>query len=165
MRHLEHDWFPLPLPDDLVLGERTWLYSSYAFHHNFGAVRIGTDCGIYNGCQFELGPGGSVEIADFCTVVGAVINTNGPVRIGDHTFVSHEVTIADSPFALPPDGAPAPPSEPIEIGAAAWIGTRAVILAGARIGAGAIVGAGAVIDGEVPPGATAVGNPYRVLGA
>jgi acetyltransferase-like isoleucine patch superfamily enzyme len=163
MTYLPHDWFPRPVPESVRLGERTWLHSSYAFHHNRGAVRIGSGCGIYVGCQFELGPDGSVDIADYCTVVGAVIASNGPVRIGDHTFIAHEVTIADSAFAVPPDDTPRPPSEKIEIGSGAWIGTRAVILAGARIGDEAIVGAGAVVAGPVPRGATVVGNPARVV--
>ncbi len=193
MSFLEHDWFPRPVPDDVVVGERTWLYSAYAFHHSRGAVRIGADCGIYHGTHFELGPGGEVEIGDFCTIVGAVIATNGPLWIGDHTFVAHEVTIAASEFAVPPRGGslearrrqvrgqhpaeeggdragplgatPDAPDAPIAIGSGAWIGARAVILAGARVGRDAVVGAGAVIAGEVPPGATAVGNPARIVGA
>jgi acetyltransferase-like isoleucine patch superfamily enzyme len=99
---LEHDWFPRPLPDGVQIGDRSWLYSSYAFHHNRGRVRIGADCGVYNGTQFELGPDGEAEIEDFCTVVGAIIATDGRVRIGHHTFIAHEVVIATSPFALPP---------------------------------------------------------------
>jgi acetyltransferase-like isoleucine patch superfamily enzyme len=162
---LEHDWFPRPLPERVHLGERSWLHSSYAFHHSHGSVRIGPECGVYSGTQFELGPEGEVEIGRFCTIVGAIIRTNGRVSIGHHSFIAHEVVIATSPFAVPPSGAPEPRSEPIEIGAGAWIGTRAVILGGARIGEDAVVGAGAIINGEVPAGAVAVGNPVRVLTA
>lgn len=170
MTHLEHDWFPAALPDACVIGERSWLYSSYAFHHaRSDRVRIGPDTGVYEGTHFELGPRGSVTIGRFCTVVGAIIAIDGPLVIGDHTFIAHEVVIASDDWARPPgadDAAiPTTPTTPaIEIGEAAWIGTRAVILAGARIGAEAVVGAGAVVRGEVPPGATAVGNPARILG-
>jgi acetyltransferase-like isoleucine patch superfamily enzyme len=163
MSMLAHDWFPRPLPQEARLGERSWLYSSYAFHHSHGTVRIGADCGVYSGTQFELGPDAVVEIADFCTIVGAIIATNGRVSIGDHTFIAHEVVIASTPFALPPTGAPEAPAADIEIGAGAWIGTRAVILSGARIGTDAVVGAGAIVSGEVPSGATAVGNPAFVV--
>jgi acetyltransferase-like isoleucine patch superfamily enzyme len=163
MSRLEHDWFPRPLPSHIALGERTWLYSSYAFHHSLGTVRIGADCGIYAGTRFELGPDAEVEIGDFCTIVGAIIATNGRVSIGDHTFIAHEVVIADTPFARPPTGSPKPPSPAIEIGAGAWIGARAILLAAARIGRDAVVGAGAVVTGEVPSGATAVGNPLRIV--
>ncbi len=163
MSHLEHDWFPRPLPDDLELGEGSWLHSSFAFLHNRGRIRIGAHCGVYSGTQFELGPDGEVEIGNFSTVVGAIIATNGRVSIGDHTFIAHNVFIAATPFARPSDLEP--PSDPdpaIEIGSGAWIGASAVILGGARIGTDAIVGAGAVVSGEVPAGATATGNPVRI---
>ena len=169
MTMLEHDWFPRPLPDTVTLGERSWLYSSYACHHNRGRVVIGADCGIYNGTQFELGADGELQIGDFCTIVGAIIATNGPVRIADHVFIAHEVHIAASPWAAPPDRAggpratsPAIPDPPVVIGSGAWIGARAVIVAPARIGRDAIVGAGAVVSGEVPDGTTAVGNPAQI---
>jgi acetyltransferase-like isoleucine patch superfamily enzyme len=163
MSVLEHDWFPRPLPARIELGERTWLHSSYAFHHSHGTVRIGADCGIYAGTQFELGPDAEVEVGDFCTIVGATIATNGRVSIGDHTFIAHAVVIASTAFARPPTGSPEPPSPAIEIGAGAWIGARAIVLAGAQIGRDAVVGAGAVVTAEVPMGATAVGNPMRIV--
>jgi acetyltransferase-like isoleucine patch superfamily enzyme len=164
---LDHDWFPRPLPDTVTLGKRSWLYSSYAVHHNRGRVAIGSDCGVYNGTHFELGPDGEVEIGDFTTIVGAVIATNGRVTIGDRCFIAHEVFIASSQWARPPDNLSSGPVDPpIEICSGAWIGTRAVVLAPARVGRDAIVGAGAVLTGEVPDGAAVVGNPglLRVRG-
>ena len=163
MTVLEHDWFPRPLPDAVTLGERSWIYSSYAVHHSYGTVVVGPDSGVYNGTHFELGPEAKVQIGRFCTVVGAIIRTNGSVTIGDHTFIAHEVVIADTPFAIPPRGQTEPASAAVWIGSGAWIGARAIILGGARIGDEAIVGAGAVIDREIPHGATAVGNPVRVV--
>jgi len=160
---LEHDWFPHPLPERTTLGERSWLYSSYALHHSHGTVRIGPDSGVYNGTHFELGPDGEVEIGCFCTIVGAIIRTNGPVSIGDHTFIAHEVVIADGPFTTPPRGEAEPAALGVRIGASAWIGARAIILGGARIGEEAIVGAGAVVACEVPSGATVAGNPACVV--
>ena len=169
MTMIENDWFPRPLPDTVTVGERSWLYSSYACHHNLGRITIGADCGIYNGTQFELGPQGEVEIGDFSTVVGAIIATNGRVAIADHVFIAHEVFIAASPWAQPPCCVPGPQvaateiTDPaVEIESGAWIGTRAVILAPARIGRDAVVGAGAVVTGNVPDGATAFGNPVQI---
>jgi acetyltransferase-like isoleucine patch superfamily enzyme len=164
---LEHDWFPRPLPENVELGDRSWLFSSYAFLHCHSqrqcAVRIGEDSGVYIGTQFELGPHGEVAIGRFCTIVGAIIRTNGRVSIGDHTFVAHEVVMADAHAALPPAGSPEPRAAPIEIGSTVWIGARAILLAGTRIGDGTVVGAGAVLSGEVPPGVTVAGNPARVV--
>jgi acetyltransferase-like isoleucine patch superfamily enzyme len=164
---LEHDWFPRPLPENVELGERSWLASSYVFRHCHSqrrcAVRIGDDSGVYHGTQFELGPDGEVQIGRFCTIVSAIFRTNGRVSLGDQTFVAHEVVMADAHIALPPDGSPEPPGAAIEIGNTVWIGARAILLAGTRIGDGTIVGAGAVLSGEVPAGVTVAGNPARVV--
>jgi acetyltransferase-like isoleucine patch superfamily enzyme len=160
---LPHDWFPRPLPESARIGERSWLYSSYAFLHSHGTVRIGDDSGVYSGTLFELGPEGRVEIGRYCTIVGAIIRTNGRVAIGDYTFVAHEVVIADEPFAVPPRGGPEPAGAEVVIGSNAWIGARAIILGGTTIGDDAVVGAGAVVRGDVPAGVTVVGNPARAV--
>jgi acetyltransferase-like isoleucine patch superfamily enzyme len=168
--HLEHDWYPRPLPPNVVIGPRSWCYSAFAFLHYQSrrpcGVRIGHDSGIYNGTFFDLGPEGEVTIGDYCTLVGAIIATNGTVVIGDYAFLAHEVTLAGSTVATPPlsdrpDSSAA--SEPIILGQNCWIGARAVLLGGANIGEGAIVGAGAVVEGVVPPYTMAAGNPARVI--
>jgi acetyltransferase-like isoleucine patch superfamily enzyme len=167
---LEHDWFPGPLPANIALGERTWLYSAYAFVHYRSerpcGVRVGHDTGIYTETFFELGPQGEVEIGDFCTVAGPVIATNGRVVIGSHVLISREVIIADHFAAAPPDvgrGAAGPRAE-IVVGDCAWLGARAVLLDGARLGPGVIVGASTVVDFEVPAYAVVAGSPARIVG-
>lgn len=165
---LEHDWFARPLPENVELGARSWLFSAHMFLHCRSrrpcAVRVGEDSGVYSGTHFELGPDGQVEIGRYCTIVGAIIATNGRVSIGDCSFVAHEVVLADREFARPPDGSPEPAGRDITIGENAWIGARAIVLGGTRIGDGAVVGAGALVSGEVPAGATVAGNPARVVG-
>jgi acetyltransferase-like isoleucine patch superfamily enzyme len=167
---LPHDWFPQPIPENVRVGERSWIYSSFAFLHYLSraqcGVKIGDDSGVYHGTFFELGPEGRVEIGDFCTVVGAIIHTNGRVVIEDYAFIAHEVVIADSPFAVPHAAGRAPASEnrDIVIGRNSWVGARAILLPGAKIGEGAIVGAAAAVDFEVPPFAIVAGNPATVVG-
>jgi acetyltransferase-like isoleucine patch superfamily enzyme len=165
MTVLEHDWFPRPLPAGAEVGARSWLYSSYAFHHCHGSVRIGPDSGVYHGTHFEIGPDGEVLIGRFCTIVGAIIATNARVTIGDRTFIAHEVVLADDAFAVPPGlrGQSPHSGAGIAIGENAWIGARAIVLGGSTIGDDAVVGAGAVVSGDVPAGATVVGNPARVV--
>jgi acetyltransferase-like isoleucine patch superfamily enzyme len=176
-RQLSHDWFPRPLPDNVELGEGSWLYSSFAFLHYQSrracGVRIGRNSGVYNGTFFDLNVDGEVIIGDYSTLVGAIIATNARVSIADYVFIAHEVTIADDFAAIPRratidvryDRHNIPEKEgcsEISIGQGAWIGSRAVILPGARIGEGAIVGAACVVDMEVPPYATVAGNPGRI---
>ncbi|MFM2118930.1 MAG: hypothetical protein RL722_398, partial [Pseudomonadota bacterium] len=45
------------------------------------------------------------------------------------------------------------------------VGANAAVLGGFTVGAGARVGSGAVVTKPVPPGATAVGNPARIIEA
>jgi acetyltransferase-like isoleucine patch superfamily enzyme len=180
-RTLEHDWFPRALPANVVLGERSWCYSSFAFLHYHSrrpcGVRVGSDSGIYHGSFFNLGPAGEVVIGDFATLVGAIISTNGRVFVGDYAFLAHEVVLADF-FADVPGGRgcdrhgwagseqrSGSHGANIVVGRNTWVGARAVLLSGAVLNEGAIVGAAAVVDFEVPPFAVVAGNPARVVGS
>lgn len=49
------------------------------------------------------------------------------------------------------------------VGDGATIGPRAIILPGITVGRGSIVTAGALVNRDVPDGATATGNPARLL--
>jgi acetyltransferase-like isoleucine patch superfamily enzyme len=178
-RYLEHDWFPEPLPDNVQLGERTWLYSTYAFRHyrsrQTQGLNVGNDTGLYNGTFFDLGPDGQVEIGNFCTLVGAIICSNARVVIQDYALIAHEVVIADQGASIPDWGTDntrrdvtnRPGYETrngVFIGQNAWIGARAILLGGAHIGEGAIVGAAAVVNFKVPDFAIVAGNPARIVG-
>jgi len=175
-RHLDHDWYPRPLPDNFEVGERSWVYSSFAFVHHAArlpsAVRVGHDTGIYNGTFFDLGPHAEVVIGDYCTLVGVIMRTNARVQIGDFTFLAHEVVLADTPFAIPPgpENAPAairiPTSDSaIVLGENCWVGMGAVLLAGTHLGEGCVVGAGAVVNFAAPPFSILAGNPARIIGS
>lgn len=164
---LEHDWFDRPLPTSLVVGAESWLFSSYMFLHTQSCqgVSVGQASGLYNGTFFELGPKASVNIGDYCSLVGATISTNGRVSIGDYALIAHETFIADRHLALPPDQlAPDAPASPdICIGHNVWIATRAVIIGGVEIGDNSVVGAGAVVTESVPTNVVVAGNPARIV--
>ena len=175
MTLLAHDWYPGEVPANVTIGERSWLYSSFAFVHHRSerdpSVRIGPDCGLYKGTHFDLGPQGQVEIGRCCTVNGATFSSNDRIVIGDYTLIAYGVVIAEAAFAVPPDARTVVGDESrmesqreVRIGDDAWIGTRAVVLGGSTVGNGSVVGAAAVIDGEVPDYAIAAGNPARIVG-
>ena len=170
---LEHDWFSQALPENARLGERSWLYSSFAFAHyvcrSAAGVRVGDDTGLYHGTFFDLGPDAEVIVGDYCSLVGAIIATNGRVTIGDYTFIAHDVVIADGHWTVPVNeqgcsDAPTRPSSTttgIEIGRNVWIGAEAIIIGNVRIGDGAIIGAGTLVTQDVPAYTLCAGNPMR----
>jgi acetyltransferase-like isoleucine patch superfamily enzyme len=91
----------------------------------------------------------------------------GRITVGDDVLFGPEVMVTAASYRYD-DGRPvtrqAMDEADVEIGADAWLGTRAVVLPGARIGAGAIIGAGALVRGTIPPDAIAVGAPARIVG-
>lgn len=168
-RVLDHDWWPAGLPDNVTIGERSWLYSSYAFLHYASTrpvgVSIGDDTGVYIGTMFDLGPDAEVRIGDFCSIVGPTVSSNGRVTIGDYAFISYHVVIADSPHAAPPGCRGDVPAADVVIGDNVWIGVRAVVCGGVTIGEGAVIGAATFVDFDVPPYAIVAGNPSRLVGS
>ena len=167
MTTLEHDWFPGAVPDNVILGEGTWLHSTFAFRHYRSTRPIGLatgrHVGMYIGTLFDLGNEGELTIGDYTMLGGVVVSTNGRVAIGSYTLLSYDVGLAGHDFATPP-GSEGARDEPILIGDDGWIGARAVILGGTRLGRGVIVGAASVVRGEIPDYAVVAGSPARIIG-
>lgn len=81
--------------------------------------------------------------------VGVVINTS--VRGGSNVVIEGGVTIGAEKASSP------------TLGDNVFIGAGARIIGGVHVGSGARVGANAVVTRDVPPGATAVGVPARIV--
>lgn len=127
------------------------------------------------GCEI----GDNTKIGPFVEIQrGAKIGKN--CKISSHTFVCEGVTIEDDVFvghnvSFINDRFPRATMngrlqtkddwklEETVVKRGASIGTSATILCGVTIGEGAIVGAGSVVTRDVPPGATVVGNPARII--
>lgn len=99
-------------------------------------------CVIGRGAEF--GPGFVLIHSD-----GVVIN--GTVRGGADVRVEHQVTIGAEKRQSP------------VIGDGVFLGAGCKVLGAVTVGAGAKVGANAVVVKDVPPGATVVGVPARVV--
>jgi acetyltransferase-like isoleucine patch superfamily enzyme len=166
--HLSWDWYPDPLPANVRVGERSWIYSSFAFIHHRSAVVdsvvLGADSGIYEGTAFITGRRGRVAIGDFCAVGGAKFATNGSVTVGSYTFISYGVVFADDGFPSPASVDRSAGAE-IAIAENVWIGAQATVVGDCRIGEGAVIGALAVVTSDIPDFAIAAGNPARVVGS
>lgn len=167
--HLEHDWYADPLPPGVTIGPDSWLYSSFAFVYNRSRrpapVTVGSNCGIYMGTQFALGPEGEVELGDCTTLNGPVFTVNGRLEIGSHCLIGFSCVIADNPFWRPLQDDEQPPLGPnTVIGDNVWVAIRTRIRSGITIGDNAIIGLKAVVLEDVPAGAIVAGNPGRIVG-
>ena len=132
-------------------GTRVWQFVVV-----LAAARIGQDCNICSHCLIE----NDVVIGDRVTVKSGVQLWDG-LRVGDDVFIGPNVTFTNDRFPKSRNVNFKPVGTQIESGAS--IGGGATLLPGLLIGAGATVGAGAVVTKDVPPGATVVGNPARVI--
>jgi serine O-acetyltransferase len=96
------------------------------------------------GVHADFGPG-------FLLVhpVGTVINSK--VRGGSRIVVESGVVIGDEKGASP------------ILGNEIFIGAGAKVIGGIKVGSGSKIGANAVVLADVPPGATVVGIPARVV--
>lgn len=145
---------------DVVLGEGTTVHEFV----NLYGCRIGKDSRV--GAFVEIQRDASV--GDSCKISTHSFICSG-VHIANRVFVGHGVTFVNDkhPRATRPDGTPQGPEDwtliETHVEDDASIGSGATILCGVRIGKGATVGAGAVVTRDVPPGATVVGNPARVM--
>ncbi len=98
----------------------------------------------------------------------AIITSNVQIGVGFHlninSYVAHDCVIGDYVTFAPKVAC----NGNVVVQDRAYIGTGAVLRQGRPdaplvIGAGAIVGMGAIVTKDVPPGATVVGNPAKIL--
>ena len=184
-RHVEHDWYPDPIPSNVEFGEGFYCESAQIFKKLIskkpGAVVIGNHVSCYAGCSFAVGENGKCTVGDFTLLNGALIMAEERIDIGSHCLVSWNVGIADSDFhplepaqrlidaqALAPYFKDRPPrpklkTAPVKIGDNVWIGMGAVILKGVTIGDNSVVAAGAIVTKSIPPNTIVAGNPAAVV--
>lgn len=133
-------------------GTRVW-----AFAHVLPGAQIGRDCNICDHVFVE----NDVIVGDGVTVKCGVQLWDG-LRIGNRVFIGPNVTFTNDRFPRSRQYPSAFLRTIVEDEAS--IGANATILPGIRIGRGAMVGAGAVVTRDVPPNATVVGNPAKIVG-
>lgn len=119
-------------------------------------AKLGKDSNICSHCFIE----NDVVIGDRVTVKSGVHLWDG-LRVGDDVFIGPNATFTNDKYPKSRNANFKQLTTRIEDGAS--IGGGATLLPGVCVGAGATVGAGAVVTKDVPPGATVVGNPARVI--
>jgi len=108
----------------------------YVFQHRFWSVVTAADIPL--NCQL----GGGLRLTH---PNGVVIHPNA--RIGPNCLILQQVTIVDG----------------VEIGGHVDIGSGAKIVRAISVGDHAKIGANAVVLQDIPPGATAVGIPAKII--
>jgi UDP-2-acetamido-3-amino-2,3-dideoxy-glucuronate N-acetyltransferase len=132
-------------------GTRVW-----AFAHVMPGAVLGRDCNVGEGAYIE----DDVILGDRVTVKNRAQLFDG-LRVGDDVFIGPGVVFCNDPS--PRSRVPRTSVGPITVGRGASIGANATILPGVTIGEDAMVGAGCVVVHDVPPGATVIGNPARIM--
>ncbi|MGA8270673.1 MAG: acyltransferase [Candidatus Sulfotelmatobacter sp.] len=134
--------------------------------------------------------GDDVRFSGKLAIVSGRFCSNPTLRIGDRTFIGHNVSITCNREVVIEDdvlisanchisdydGHPAsletrisnglPNADdirPVKICKGAWIGSGVFIFKGVTIGAGVVVGANSVVTHDVPPYCVAAGSPARVV--
>lgn len=145
---------------EVTLGTGTTVHSLT----NLYGCTIGDDTRVGPFVEIQRG----VVIGSRCKVSSHSFICEG-VTIEDEVFIGHHVCFTNdrNPRATNPDGSMQTDSdwtlEYTRVAKGASIGSGAVICPGVTVGEGAMVGAGAVVTKDVPPGATVVGNPARLV--
>ena len=113
---------------------------------------------VRNVVGFEIGTGARLgRRVRFHHQHGVVIDDR--CVIGDDCVFRHGVTLAINPKVDSPKSLTQAP----QIGSRVTFGVGCIVLGGVRVGDGANIGPNAVVTTDVPPGASAVAQPARVL--
>lgn len=127
----------------------------------FGA-RVGRRAHIYPSVHitipWNLEIGHNAAVGDSVTLYAL-----GPITIGDNATVSQRAHLCAGTHDFRSPSMPLVKS-PIMIGENAWICAEAFIGPGVEIGAAAVVGARAVVVRSIPPGIVVAGNPAHKIG-
>ncbi len=79
--------------------------------------------------------------------------------LNNSVVISHDNRIGECSYISPG----AVTSGFVNIGDTTFIGTLTAVSNGVNIGSNCVIGIGSVVTGNIPPGKSAIGNPFRIL--
>jgi bifunctional UDP-N-acetylglucosamine pyrophosphorylase/glucosamine-1-phosphate N-acetyltransferase len=145
---------------DSTVGDRARIEHSWLDSVEFGAD---SDCGPFSKLRPGTNIAEGVHVGSFVEIVRSSVGKGSKVPhvsyLGDAT-VGENVNIGAGSITANFDKGV---KNPTVIEDDAFIGVDTMLRAPVRIGRGARTGAGSVVTKDVPPGATAVGVPARVI--
>jgi acetyltransferase-like isoleucine patch superfamily enzyme len=182
---IRDDWYPMPLPANIVLEESSYPDTSYSFTTFFSEKPVGFTLGYGSGNYghgvFTTGKKGEIKIGKFVVLQCTRLVCNLSIQIKDHCMFSWGSVVTDSwimddkmsreqkrsmlKYAAENKNRHLEFSQPrpVVIKENVWVGFEAIILPGVTIGRGAVIGAKSIIDKDVPEYAVIVGNPGRLV--
>lgn len=125
----------------LGFGDGTSIYDSA---HVFGDVKVGANSWI--GPFTILDGSGGLTIGDNCSI-------SAGVQIYTHDTVAWAKSGGTEPYV----------QAPTRIGDGCYLGPNTIVAKGVTVGDGAVVGANSLVLYDIPAGATAYGNPARLV--
>ena len=137
----------------------------------YGALVLGNNVTLSNGCHLAVGPNAVLEIGDDSFVGrNSVVVASHRVTIGARVLIAEHCSVRDSDHSLDADarrgeirtGTGATLGS-VSVGDDVWIGAGVRLLRGATLGRGAVVAANAVVKGEFEANTLLGGVPARVL--
>ena len=128
---------------------------------NFVHVRENAEIGVKCTLGHSVYVGKGVQIGNNVKLQNRATIYQG-VRIEDDVFVGPHVTFTNDPY--PRSFSTNWEIVPTLVRKGASIGAGAVVMCGITIGEYAMIGAGSVVTTDIPPHATACGNPARIRG-
>lgn len=96
---------------------------------------------------------------------GVLLESAGGISIGAGALIGPRATILTSTHDVGEIVDPRSRTEPVVVGAGAWIGAQVTVLPGVTIGPGVVVGAGAVVTRDLLVPGLYVGVPARLVKA
>ena len=182
--HIEHDWYKLGIPGNVVFDPSCYLDTSYSFSFFNSrqpvAMKIGYATGNYKHSCFMTGEEGIIEIGSYTILNGINIISNELVKIGNHCMFSWGTVITDTiinPLSSAEErnallsglahsssryialGKP----EPVIIADNVWVGFDSIIMPGVHIGEGSIIGCKTIVYKNVPSNVVFTGNPGKIV--
>jgi len=124
----------------------------------FGA-RLGPHCHVYPAARIWA-PWNLVCEDAVCIADEAVVYNPAPVVLRSHCVISQQAYLCGAGHDIDDPAFPMV-SQPIEIGAYAWVAARATVCAGVTLGEGAVLGLGAVATRPLLAWGVYAGVPAR----
>ena len=136
---------------------------------------------LVDGELMVLDYGGRIAIGESTYIgMGSRLWSGESLRVGDHVFISHNVTVTDTNAhqldaaeraahyqRTVVEGQPfqkgSIETAPVVIEDHAWLNFNVAVLKGVTIGEGAIIGVNSVVVTDIPAYSVAMGNPARVV--